>query len=131
MIVECSIDKPPQLSDDWHTRWEGPDKGLICAWVSGIQKAQSDPEMAAKAGGGGLPVTPFKGGIKDAIKSKTKIGSLHYIAFWQGLRGESLHIDQDSEPAMTCTRTGVTINYTGDIARLLQAGEEDNEESGK
>ena len=74
---------------------------------------------------GELPITPFKGGIEKAIKSKTKVGSLHYIAFWKGLRSEDLRIDTESEILMQCTRTGVEVHYTSDTNRLLIVADEE------
>lgn len=123
MLIQESIQSPPAAEPDWHKRWEGPDKGLICAWLQGIDKAQHDADMAQCARNGELPVTAFRGGIVKALKNRDimKLGALHYVAYWQGLRGEDLDIDQDTEPQLTCSRTGMTFVYTGDTAKLLAA----------
>ncbi|KQW24694.1 hypothetical protein ASC83_11095 [Acidovorax sp. Root402] len=97
---------------------EGPDKGLINAWITGLAKSVDSPELAAKATAGELPVLPFRGGVEAAIKTKTKVGHLLYVAMWQGLRGEDLQVDTDIELSMTCTRTGVPVLYTMDFEKL-------------
>lgn len=57
------------------------------------------------------------------IKSKNKIGALHYLAAWQGLRGEDLHLDTDAEISVTCSKTGVPVTFTLDITKLFKAAE--------
>lgn len=100
----------------------GPDSGLITAWLKGLEHGFVDISLAQKAISGELPPTPFKGGFQKALKSDAiKIGSMHYVAYWQGLRGEDLYIDTESEPQMTCSRTGVCCTYTMDMAKLLNA----------
>ncbi|WP_201740770.1 hypothetical protein [Rhodoferax sp. TS-BS-61-7] len=97
---------------------EGKDKGLIASWLRGIEKAKEEPALAAKARAGELPPLPWKGGVERAIKG-SKIGALHYLAAWQGLRGEDLDVDMNDEVSMTCTRTQVTVLFTGDLKKLL------------
>lgn len=118
MIVTHSARNPPPISEDYAVRMEGPDKGLINAWITGLAKRVDAPELAAKATAGELPVLPFRGGVEAAIKTKTKVGHLLYVAMWQGLRGEDLQIDTDAELSMTCTRTGVPVLYTMDFEKL-------------
>lgn len=118
MIVTHPASNPPPISDDYATRMEGPDQGAINAWTTGLAKRADSPELAAKATAGELPVLPFRGGVETAIKTKTKVGHLLYVAMWQGLRGDDLLIDTDSEICMTCTRTGVPVLYTMDFEKL-------------
>ena len=127
MIIKAFISDKPRLEPDFHKRWEGPDKGLICAWLKGVEKSATDPAMADQALNGELPVTAFRGGILKPIKDiKTiKTGSLHYLAYWQGLRGDDLCIDLATEPIMTCSRTGVSFQYTRDTDRLLASTDTD------
>jgi len=49
---------------------------------------------------------------------KKKFGSLNYLATWQGLRGEDLHIDVENEVSVACTRTRVLVTFTPDLAKL-------------
>lgn len=118
MIVTRPAHNPPAISEDYAVRMEGPDKGLINAWVTGLAKRVDAPELAAKATAGELPVLPFRGGVETAIKTKNKVGHLLYVAMWQGLRGEDLRVDTDTELSMTCTRTGVPVLYTMDFEKL-------------
>lgn len=118
MIVTNAASHPPPLDENFATRIEGPDKGVINAWITGLAKRADSPELAAKAAAGELPVLPFRGGVETAIKTKTKVGHLLYVAMWQGLRGEDLYIDTESEISMTCTRTGVPVLYTMDFEKL-------------
>lgn len=97
---------------------EGPDKGLINAWVTGLAKRSDSPDLAQKAEAGELPILPFRGGIEGAIKTKSKVGHLLYVAMWRGLRGDDLNIDTEAELSMTCTRTGVPVLYTMDFEKL-------------
>lgn len=69
----------------------------------------------------------WKGGVPKALKVKNKIGALHYLATWQGLRGEDLTIDTDREISLTCTRYGVPVLFTGDTKKLLMAADSDLE----
>lgn len=125
MRFHFRINEPPTLGESSSERWEGPDGGLLCAWLRGIEKAQEDPELAAKCKAGELPVFGWKGGIAKPIKSKSKIGSLLYLAKWYGMRGEDLEIDTATEPRILCSRTGVTVTFTSNTAKLLEAPEED------
>ncbi len=120
MIIEYYISSPPVVGDSYEERWHGPDQGLICCWLRGIEKAQEDPELAAKALGDELPVLAWKGGVENKIKSRTKVGSFKYLATWQGLRGEDLNIDPSDEIKLTCARTGVIVTFTSSLERLKE-----------
>lgn len=125
MRITASINNPPSIGPTWEDRWEGPDKGLICCWLNGIERSQTDPALAAKARAGELPAMGWKGGLDKPIKAKSKIGAHYYLATWQGLRGEDLDIEQGQDVHMQCTRTGNTVIYTDDTKRLGQStGEE-------
>lgn len=127
MLIYHPISNPPTPSEDWHERWNGPDQGLVCSWLRGIEKSQESPDLAAKAKAGELPILSWKGGVVKAIKTKTKVGAMNYLAAWQGLRGEDLSIDPDSEISMTCSRTGVPVLFTNQIQKLLET--EENEDA--
>lgn len=120
MIVECNFGSAPSQGESWSERWGGPDKGLICSWLRGIEKAKESPELAAQASRGELPSLPWVGGGK-AIKAGKRIGALHYLAMWQGLRGENLSIDLAAGASRTCTLTGMAVTFTGDTSVIWKA----------
>lgn len=123
MIVECSFSSASPQGESWAQRWGGPDKGLICSWLRGIEKAKEAPELAAQASRGELPSLPWVGGGK-AIKAGKRIGALHYLAMWQGLRGEDLSIDLAAGATRTCTLTGMAVTFTGDTSLIWKAASE-------
>lgn len=125
MLVQASITNPPPDSNAWSVRMEGPDRGVINAWLRGIEKSKESPALVTAAKAGELPLMAWKGGVEKAIARKDKVGSLHYLAAWQALRGEDLNVDTDSEVSMTCTRTGVPVLFTLDIGKLLPATDPD------
>lgn len=118
MLLIHNASTPPVPSADYYERIEGPDRGLINAWVTGLEKRATWSETATRAAAGELPVLPFRGGVEKRIKRTDKVGSLLYIAMWQGLRGENLHLDTDAEISMTCSRTGVPVLFTMDYNKL-------------
>lgn len=120
MLITSSIKNPPTLGESWEDRQEGADKGLISAWLSGVEKQKSWLEIASAAKRRELPVLPFKGGVEKPVKV-VKTGSLHYIAMWQGLRGDDLNVSLGSSPSMTCSKTGVKVIYTDDVFLLGRA----------
>lgn len=120
MLITASAINPPEQGTSWDERQEGADKGLISAWLAGRAQRAAWSEIALAATRGELPPLPFKGGVEREIRA-TKTGALHYVAMWQGLRGEDLHIDLSSEIEKVCARTGVTVVFTADISKLLQA----------
>ena len=97
--------------------WEGEDRGLIWCWELGrifMKEAQPNSQRAAL---GELPLGDWKGGVEKKLKSnKEKAGSLQYLAQWQGMRGEDLDIDFDSDVRLTCTLTGQTVVFSRTIA---------------
>jgi len=112
--VVRSYSEPPREGLSWEQSWEGKDQGLITCWEVGRKISEKQPELAERARKGELPVLGWKGGVEKALKKKEKIGTLFYLAQWQGLRGDDLDIDLASEPQLTCTRTGMTVIFTGD-----------------
>ena len=119
MVVHRSADQPIVLGETWEKLWQGSDGGLVCAWARGIEKAKTDPDLQQRALRGELPPLAWKGGCDKALKAGRKIGALHYLATWQGLRGNDLQIDTDAEVERTCSRTGVVVTFTGDVNALL------------
>lgn len=123
MIVECSFSSASPQGESWAERWGGPDKGLICSWLRGIEKAKESPELAAQASSGEFPSLPWVGGGK-AIKAGKRVGALHYLAMWQGLRGENLSVDLATGATRTCTLTGMAVTFTGDTSVIWKAASE-------
>lgn len=119
MLVTASANHPPAVAGDFQIRINGPDQGLLNAWLVGLEKRESDPELAAKAAAGELPPLPFKGGVEREIKAQNKVGSLWYVAAWMGLRGEDLQLDTEQELQLVCSRTRVPVMYTLNPAKLF------------
>jgi hypothetical protein len=88
-----SYQAPKREGLSWEEQWEGPDRGLIWCWELGRERRKKEPELAARARNGELPLLGWKGGVEQKGKQKKKYGSLYYLAEWQGLRGEDLDID--------------------------------------
>jgi len=78
--------------------------------------------LASQAIDGQLVVLPWKGGIERELKNKKtkKFGTLLYLAMWQGLRGEDLDIDLNEEPALTCSKTNMTVICTNDQEKYAE-----------
>lgn len=112
------IREPIREDRSFQNLWRQDDKGLIASWEVGREKRIKYPELAEKALNGELPMSGYKGGVEKETKKKTKIGSLRYLAEWQGLRSENLNIDFDCEIKVTCSKTGVTVLFTSDISKL-------------
>lgn len=104
-------------------RVNGPDSGVINAWRAGVAMRGAPVQALAEAGE--LPVLPFRGGVERPLKIKQKIGALHYLAMWQGLRGEDLELDTEDEPVLVCARHGVKVLFTLDYEKLRGAGSQD------
>lgn len=129
MRIHERFASPPPFQNDFDARINGPDRGVINAWLAGIAKRTEWPAVARQAEAGELPVLPYRGGIAKPLKNPiTKLGSLLYVAMWHGLRGDDLMLDTDHEPSMTCTRTGVRFVYTLNTARLLAISPEEDEQ---
>ena len=117
------IPMPPQQS--WEERWEGPDRGLICCWARGVEKARETPLLREQALRGELPPLAWKGGADSAINSGKRAGSLHYLATWQGLRGEPLNVDTEAGATLTCSLFKTVVTFTGDTRALASAANEE------
>ena len=122
MLIQRSANSLPDFTGaSWEGLWQGEDEGLIVCWLRGIEKARQQPDLADAAKLGEFPALAWKGG-GEAIKAGKRLGALHYLATWQGLRGEDLNIDIKAGATMTCTRTGMVVTFTGDLAALGKQG---------
>ena len=119
MRIYRSISEQIYEELSYEKRINGYDKVLINSWHVGRKLAIYRPELAVLAKNGELPVLTVKGGIDRAIK-QDKIGSLWYLATWQGLRGEDLDVDPSGEIELVCSRTGVRVLFTLDIEKLAE-----------
>ena len=119
MIVSKSISEPIPRTTSWEESWGNLPSGLVTAWNTGREKMVKSPELAEAARNGQLVPLVWKGGVEKKIIKTTKYGSLYYLAMWQGIRGEDLNIDLDSEPSVTCSITGMTVIFTSDTEKLF------------
>lgn len=116
-------DEPDRPGLTYQERFQGEDKGLITCWEVGRKMKMDQPDLAECAMRGELPPMDWKGGVEKPLKNTTnKIGTLFYLAQWQGLRGEDLDIDLGSEPELTCSKTGVKVVCTGDYKKYANDG---------
>lgn len=124
-VIRRSASEPLRSGLAWEEIWRGKDCGLIQCWENGRTSAARNPELVAAARRGELPTLDWKGGITGQPKMKRKHGSLAYLATWQGLRGEDLHIDISAEVSVVCARTGIKVVFTPDLSKLdVDASEE-------
>ncbi len=117
MNLHRSISEPIRTSLTWDDAWKGKDQGMISCWENGRAMAERSPELAVQASNGRLVILPWKGGVEKAIKKKEKFGTLFYLAMWQGLRGDDLNIDLDSEPSLVCVEIKMKVIFTNDYAK--------------
>lgn len=128
-LVHRSAAEPVRPVLDWRDTWEGADRGLVQCWETGRKRARSEAELASRCLAGELPPLGWKGGVAKRLKKLEKFGSLKYLAEWQGLRGEDLHIDLAAELTLTCAATGMLVTFTGDLAKLAGTGGDDEGEN--
>lgn len=121
---QASASNPPPVEQDYDIRMNGPDGGIVNAWLAGLSMRSRLPKLATAAEAGELPVLPYRGGVERALKTKSRVGSLLYVAMWQGLRGNDLDVDTSVEPVLTCARHGVTVRFTIQTAELLASEDE-------
>lgn len=127
-IIQRNISEPDRQGLSWEQTWQAKDRGLIHSWEIGRRDAQRNPELASRCKAGELPPLGWKGGGLKTLKKLTRWGSLHYLAEWQGLRGEPLHIDLTEEPTIICSRTGMIVTFTGDHTKLAGQGNDTDDE---
>ena len=115
-----SVDQPIREGLSWSDKWEGPDKGLIWCWERGRQKRAEEPDLAARADRGELPILAWRGGVEKKLRTKKKLGTLHYLATWQGLRAEDLSLPLEGECVVVCAKTAQAVVFS---ARLPEEEE--------
>jgi len=105
--------------------WHGPDKALIRCWEVGRQLRTKDPAIAALAEKGELVCLHWKGGTSaleefaSDKKPPLRYGTFRYLATWQGLCGEDLDIEIESQVTLICTRTKRPVIFDLNTAATL------------
>lgn len=127
-LIHRSHAEPERHDLDWNSVWKGADSALIKSWEIGRKLADQAPALAACAKAGELPPLNWKGGVSKKLKKREKFGSLHYLAQWQGLRGQDLEIDMDAEITLTCAKTGMVVTFTPDLRKLANQQSDSEEE---
>ncbi len=113
IIYKCKLDEIPSQYECWEKKWNGIDKGLIACWEAGRKIAETNSEILSSVQADELPILPWKGGFtKEINDKKPKYAPLFYLAMWQGIKGDDLHIDMDGEKSLTCSKTGMTSIFT-------------------
>ena len=97
----------------WVQSWKDYDRGLILCWEKGRELRKIQPALADRAQRGELVLLPWKGGVEWKLADDKK-GSLEYLAMWQGLRGEDLHVPLTEDTCRTCSRTGQVVFFAKD-----------------
>lgn len=119
-IITRSIETPIRTG----IHWNDEDKGLITCWENGREKSKDCKfkfmKQTAAAKRDALPMTVYAGGCKMGIKVKKIYGSYHYLAYWQGLRGEDLYINHNEEIVKVCTRTSIKVTFTSDAEKYAK-----------
>lgn len=109
--LQRSIASPIREYLTTHDRWLGPDRGLIACWERGRQKRVQEPSLAARAERGELVPLAWVGGVEKKSAAGVRRGSFHYLATWQGLRGEDLDIAVDGARWVTCSKSGQVVEF--------------------
>ena len=110
-MIHRSIAERIRSGLTWKQTWRDRDRGVIKCWEVGRGLRLLNPEVAAKAEDGQLPILGWKGGVDRPLKSGVKQGSLNYLAQWQGLCNQDLAIDLEGEQILVCSSTGVKVIF--------------------
>jgi hypothetical protein len=110
-----SVDEPIRKGLSFAERWRGSDEGLFLCWEVGRQKRITQPKLAEKAAKGELIPLGWKGGVREKLKVDIKLGTLNYLATWQGIKGENLDIDVEKDHLIVCTKTGQSVLFTSRV----------------
>jgi DNA helicase-2/ATP-dependent DNA helicase PcrA len=132
LIVQRPFSEPDRQALSWEQIWQGPDRGLIKCWEIGRALGQQNSDLAECCKNGALPPLHWKGGAARALRKKEKFGSLRYLAQWQGLRGDDLYVDLETELTLTCSTTGMVVTFTPDLTKLAdqQSSTEEGDANG-
>lgn len=126
-FLRRSFDEPDRTGLSYDDTWHASDKSLIKCWEVGRQLRIRASELAARAVDGQLVALPWKGGtghlnkLAADISPPAKYGTLRYLAMWQGLRGDDLSIDLDSQVTIICSRTDRPVIFDLNTAANLDS----------
>ena len=98
-----SVRTPIRENISWTDMWKGSDRGLIWCWERGRQRQTEEPDLMTRAREG------------EFVSLAWKRGTLQYLATWQGLRGDDLDIDFDTDRKVVCSKTEKTIVFKAGI----------------
>jgi hypothetical protein len=73
----------------------------------------ADPDLAARVDRGELVPLHYRGGVRKELKAEVMMGTLCYLAQWQGIRGEDLDIAPYEERVIVCSRFNQAVAYSG------------------
>jgi hypothetical protein len=111
--LQRSIVDPLREDPTWEDMWRGPDCGLIACWERGRKMRAADPDLAERVDGGELVRLNYRGGVRKELKAEIVMGTLSYLAQWQGIRSEDLDIAPYEERVMVCSRFNQAVAYSG------------------
>ena len=114
MKINRSINTAIRDFIDMDHRWRDSDMGLIWCWERGRIMSQENPELSKRVINGELVPLNWRGGVPPEFKGKRKLGTLNYLAQWQGLAGKDLNIDTDASITLVCSKTGVEATFSKD-----------------
>lgn len=120
-VLGRSLAEPIRTGLSWTEAWQGPDRGLICCWERGREMrttgevypkdgSQPPQPLWKRAAGGELLRLPWKNGI-ELQNGPGLFAPLQYLAMWQGLRGEDLHIELEGGQVCVCTVSGRRVTF--------------------
>jgi len=114
--IKRSIETNIRTSPTFEERWRGQDQGMITAWEVGRKRAIENPELKNATLNNELPVLGYIGGYEKTLSIKFKYAPFHYLAEWQGLRGDDLDIDsiRDEGKVIVCSKTNMKTIFTLD-----------------
>ena len=119
MRVAENIATPIRTGLSFEQLFRQEDKGLIKAWEIGRVRATKNPDEGTRAKQGQLLPLIYQGGFAKKLKETNKMGTMHYLAMWQGLRGENLDLDTELRVTLTCTKFQIVVTYSFDPKEYL------------
>jgi hypothetical protein len=120
MKLYRSINEDTREFQGMDHRWSGEDRGLIWCWERGRQMAESDPELSVRAKSGELMVLGWRGGVDAGLKMEKKIGTLQYLAQWQGLANNDLEIETDEAVSKVCSLADIEVTFQASTQPVAQ-----------
>ena len=139
MRIYKSIKEPISqcYNPSFKVRWKQEDNGLITSWEVGRIFRKDRPKLDEFTEQGILVRLGWKGGVVETEKDQEtgiyiikeeflptiqseRFGTLHYLAQWQGLRGNDLDIDTSKATELVCSKTGIKVIFTREWYKGLE-----------